>query len=239
MRDIDAFAFNLQVRRLATPAACAALFRAAIAPFGFDTFACGELDLRDRDRTAFYIIDWPEAWQRFYVGSGMINRDPLVDALATRSEPFTWSDLRADRKLAKAGREALDLVAAEGWTEGLAVPIPRSRNRVGMISMVGHVPITDPGVVAYLSLISICLHGHVRTLLAKEGFAMPPAGLSEREMACLPLVACGLSDKAIAERLGVAASTAHEFVEKAKRRLKVKSRPELVAVAVSLGIVDL
>jgi DNA-binding CsgD family transcriptional regulator len=239
MVDADAYRFNLAIRRLGTPAACGALFRETIAPFGFDTFACGELDLRDRDRNAFYIIDWPESWQRFYVGSGLINRDPLVDALATRSEPFTWSDLRADRKLAKAGREALDLAAAEGWSEELAVPIPRSGHRVGMVSMVGHRLVTDPDVVAYLALISICLHGHVRSLVAREGFAAPPGGLTEREMACLRLVARGLSDKAIAEELGVAASTAHEFVEKAKRRLKVKSRPEPVAVAVSLAIVDL
>ena len=68
---------------------------------------------------------------------------------------------------------------------------------------------------------------------------MPPAGLTRREIACLKLVARGLSDAAVAKQLRVAPSTAHEFVEKAKRRLKVRTRTEMVGVAVALGIIDL
>ena len=60
---------------------------------------------------------------------------------------------------------------------------------------------------------------------------VPPAGLSEREIAATRLVATGMSDAQIAAELGVARSTAHEFVEKAKRRLKVRNRAELIAVA--------
>ena len=234
-----AYGFNARVRSLATPVECGDLFRDAIAVHGFDVFACGETDLNDRDRTVFYILDWPPAWQRFYIGSGLVNRDPVVDALSYRRGPFTWTDLRADRKLAAVGQDALDRIAAEGWNEGLVVPLPQGGSRMGLVSMVGRRLVTDPAVIAYLTLISICLHSHTRTLVAREGFAAPPAGLTPREVACLRLVARGLPDRAIAAELGIAVSTAHEFVEKAKRRLKVKSRPELAAVAVALGIVDL
>ncbi len=237
-RERDAFAFAEQLRLLTTPSACADLFRAAIEPFGFDTFACGELDMDDRDRNVFYIIDWPDSWTRFYSQSGMINRDPLIDELGKRHEPFTWSDLRADRKLAKAGRLALDLVAAAGWVEGLVVPLRTSGQRVGLVSMVGHAPIAAE-TRDYLGLIGTTLHGHVRRLVAREGFALPPAGLTGREIECIRLVARGLGDKAIGATLGIAASTAHEFVEKAKRKLKTSSRAELIAVAVALGIVDI
>ena len=41
------------------------------------------------------------------------------------------------------------------------------------------------------------------------------------------------------DELGVARSTAHEFIEKAKRRLKTRTRAEMIAVAVTLGLVDL
>lgn len=64
-------------------------------------------------------------------------------------------------------------------------------------------------------------------------------GLTDREIACLRLVARGLTDGAIASALGIATSTAHEFVEKAKRRFKTRTRAELVAVAVALGIIDI
>jgi hypothetical protein len=39
--------------------------------------------------------------------------------------------------------------------------------------------------------------------------------------------------------MGVQPSTAHEFVEKAKRRLRAGSRAEMIAVAVSLGMIDI
>jgi DNA-binding CsgD family transcriptional regulator len=236
---IKAFEFNLNVRRLQYPHECADMFRAAIAPYGFDTFACGELDLRDRDRTVFFLIDWPDSWRRFYASSGLIERDPVVGSLATRRDPFTWSDLRADRSLSKAGHKALDLCAAEGWNEGLVVPFGQVGSRVGLVSLVGRDCVLTHEARAYLCMIAICLQGHVRQLVSKHGFAVPPVGLTDREIACLRLVAQGKPDAEIGQDLGISRTTAHEFVEKAKHRLKVKSRAELVGVAVALGIIDI
>lgn len=236
--ETDAFEFNTRLRRLDTPAACADLFRAVIAPFGFDTFSCGEVDLVDRDRSAFYLIDWPERWREFYVSANLIERDPLLDALPSRLEPFTWSDLRRDRKLSRLGSEALDLAAKHGWSEGLAVSLPRGPNRFGLISLVGSGPEMDLPTRAFLCLISLCLHTHVRGLVPRHGFALPPAGLTAREIECLKLVASGSSDRSIAASLGIAQSTAHEHVENAKRKLKTRSRAEMIAVAASLGLVE-
>jgi len=236
---VKAFEFNLAIRRQTSLADCAALFRSEIAPFGFDTFACGELDLNDRDRTVFFVIDWPDSWHRFYVASGLIERDPVVSALATRREPFTWSDLRADRSLPAVGHKALDLCAAEGWVEGLVVPFGQVGSRVGLVSMAGHSRDLTAAARAYLCLISICLQGHARALAATTGFSTPPSGLTDREIACLRLVAKGLPDAEVGTALGISASTAHEHVEKAKRRLKAKSRAQLVGVAVALGIIDI
>ncbi|WP_420383118.1 helix-turn-helix transcriptional regulator [Novosphingobium sp.] len=52
-------------------------------------------------------------------------------------------------------------------------------------------------------------------------------------------VYCPQNSQGIATALGISVSTAHEFVEKAKRKLKAKSRAELIAVAVSLAFIDL
>jgi len=231
--------FNEALRALKTPQDCGALFADAIAPFGFDTFASGEVDLDHRERSAFHVIGWPEAWRRFYIQSGLINRDPIVTELRRRTTPFTWTDLRADRLLSKLGTEALDLAARAGWTEGFVVPMPQSSGRIALVSAAGHRNITDRDERDYLTLICICFHSYVRTLVGRCGFAMPPAGLTEREVSSLKLVALGKSDAAIASELGVAVSTAHEFVEKAKRRLGVHSRAELVALAAALGLIDI
>lgn len=235
-----AFEFSRALAGLATTSACADLFREAIAPYGFDTFACGELDLADRDRNAFYLIDWPDAWRRFYMSSGLIERDPVVDALATHTQPFTWSDLRADGSLSPAAACTLsEATAFGGWVEGLVVPVSRSGRKVGLVSLVGRHRGVPPEAKAYLSLISVVLHAHVRSLLGHQGFPAPPAGLTPREIECLALVARGKSDREIAQALSIAASTAHDHVENAKRKLKAGSRAETVAVAVSLGIIEI
>jgi DNA-binding CsgD family transcriptional regulator len=236
---LDAAHFNEALRELDTPAACAALFSSTIAPFGFDTFASGEVDQVHRDRSAFHIIAWPEKWRRFYLQSGLIDRDPIVEQISLRTGPFTWSDLRAERQLSKLGTEALDLATKSGWTEGFIVPLPQSSGRIALVSMAGHRDCRDPTERAFLTLISICFHTYVRSIIGKHGFAVPPAGLTEREVASLRLAARGKSDAAIAAELGIAVSTAHEYVEKAKRRFSVHSRAELVALTTSLGITDI
>ncbi|MBS0479356.1 MAG: LuxR family transcriptional regulator [Proteobacteria bacterium] len=235
----DAGDFNACLRRLATPAECAALFAKAIAPLGFDTFASGEVDLQDRSRSSFHIINWPDSWAKFYRESGLIDRDPIVEGLAHRTSAFTWSDLRADRSFSRLGTHALDLAAAAGWSEGFVVPLPQASGRIGLVSLAGNRDCTDPDERHYLTLISICLHSYVRTLVGRHGFALPPAGLTPRELEAVRLVARGMSDLAIGQTLGIADSTAHEFVEKAKRKMKVRSRAELAALAAALAIVDL
>ncbi len=239
MADLDAATFNQRLRALDTPDACRTLFASAIEPFGFDTFASGEVDLTDRDRCAFHLIGWPDSWRDFYFSSGLIERDPIVEALAHRTEPFTWEDLRADRTLSRTGTTALDKVAAAGWTAGFVVPLPQSSGRIGLVSLAGHRPCVNPAERAYLALICMCFHGHVRTLVGRHGFAIAPAGLTAREIDSVRLVARGNSDAQIGRALGIAASTAHEYVEKAKRRLKARSRAELAALAGSFAIVDL
>ena len=90
--------------------------KTAVAQFGFDTFACGEVDIAHRDRNVFYIIEWPDTWRKFYIGTGLIERDPMLGALSERRKSFTWSELRKDRKLSQVGRDAIQLAAEHGWT---------------------------------------------------------------------------------------------------------------------------
>jgi len=45
--------FNDQLLKIDSPTSCSALFREMIEPFGYDTFASGEIDLVERSRTVF------------------------------------------------------------------------------------------------------------------------------------------------------------------------------------------
>ena len=234
----DALSFCAALARAPDRETCKRLFREIIAPFGFDTFACGEIDLDHRNRCAFYLIDWPDAWLRFYRTSGLIDRDPIVGELRNYRDPYTWSDLRADRRFAQLGGEALDRLRAAGYSEGLVVPLRRRGSRYGLISLVGHCRAIDDDLKSFLSLLAMHLHAHVRRHVSIWGCELPPGSLTAREIESVGLVAEGLSDRQIAQRLGIAISTAHEYVEQGKRKLGTRSRAETVAVAVSLGIID-
>lgn len=235
---LDAVRFYAELQEQRDVASCASLFKAVVEPFGFDAFACGEIDIADRDRNVFYVVEWPESWRNFYVNSGLIERDPLLDALKFRDRPFSWSELRRDRKLSQVGRDALRLVAEHGWTEGLAVPVSRGGTRYGLVSLVGHSAALTDYQRSALALISECLLTRVRSLGRLCDFPVPPAGLSGREIECLRLVALGHSDIEIAKTLGISPSTAHQHVESGRKRLKAKSRGQMTALGVSLGIIE-
>ena len=108
------------------------------------SFAVGEIDIADRNRCVFFILEWPEEWRKFYLTSGFVQRDPLVEMIPVLGKPFSWSELRNSRKLSHIGREALKMLADNGWTEGLAVPVPRGGTRYGLVSLVGHGEVPHP-----------------------------------------------------------------------------------------------
>ncbi len=217
---------------------CAEAFKGFIRFFGLTGYACGEVDIDDRDRTVFYIIDWPAEWTEFYVKSGLIERDPVVEALRRYRRPFTWTELRREKKLSDAGADALRLVAQHGWTEGLVVPVPRGGSFYGLVSLAGRGEPLNQDDKIRISVACGHFLSHIRGLGQAARFPLPPAGLTARELACLRLIAAGLSDRKIADKLGVAASTAHEYAEGARRKLKARSRAQMVAVASALGLID-
>jgi LuxR family transcriptional regulator, quorum-sensing system regulator BjaR1 len=219
------------------PSACSRLFAKAIAAFDIHAFASGETDLAAFERTVFYATGWPDSWHKFYVGSGLIRRDPLLTALKQSHGPFTWSELRREGKWPAIGTRGLQAVAEHGWTEGLVVPIPRGDQRFGLVSLLCRRDGFDADEKAALAMLSYCFHERLRNLVPKHGFAVPPIGLTEREIDALRLIARGATDRDVARKLGISLSTAHEHFEKAKRKLKASTRAEATAIAVSLAII--
>lgn len=128
--------FHTSIQKQTRVSACSKAFLKAIEPFKIAAFASGEVDLAYRERTVFFGIEWPDRWREFYMRSGMRERDPVIGGLAHYEGPFTWSELRADKKLLQVGIEALDRVAEHGWSDGLIVPIPRGGTRYGLVSLV-------------------------------------------------------------------------------------------------------
>jgi DNA-binding CsgD family transcriptional regulator len=232
----EIFNFSGAIKNCKTLDACARLFRDTIARHGFNTFACGEVDIVEQNRCVFYVIDWPQGWLDVYLKSGFIEHDPVVERAKHQTLPFAWSELLADKSLPKKSRSVLQTAATFGWTEGLAVPFRRTETRFGLVSLAGNRVALDADERDGLAIIAMCLYEQVRRLGPSLGVALALSALTMRELDSLRLVAGGHSDKEIATILGIAQSTAHEHVEAGKRKLKVNNRAEAAAVGVSLGL---
>jgi DNA-binding CsgD family transcriptional regulator len=233
----EALRFYAELQERTSAVGCADLFRNAVARFGIEAFACGEIDLEDRDRNVMFIAEWPKAWVRYYVKSGLIKRDPLLNAVALYRKPFTFGDIIHDKRFSTLDRDALRAAEEQGWTQGLAVPVARGGARFGLVTLLGRGEELDASLRLNLCLISECLLTRVRSLVQRAEYAMPPAGLSHREVETVRLVSLGCSDTEIAAALGISESTAHKHVESARKRLKAKNRPHIPALCTSLGIV--
>ena len=217
--------------------ACERLFGAAAAGFSVVAFFSGEYDLEALERTASYSICWPESFRRLYLSLKTILRDPLVEALRNQSKPFTWRELGAADRWRKASPRIGRYFVEHGWTDGLVVPIPRSERRVGMVSLVCRRHVISDSEKPLLTLLSTCFHERMRNLVSTYGMELAPVRLTKREIDILRLIATGSTDRGIATRLGISPATAHGHFENAKRKLKVTTRAEAAALAVSLGVV--
>jgi LuxR family transcriptional regulator, quorum-sensing system regulator BjaR1 len=215
---------------------CAALFKRFVAGYDIDVFACGEVDLDNKGLSFFYIAEWPEAWRKLYIAANLVARDPIVEGARLYREPFTWTDLRRERRWDRAATEVFRLTAQHGWRDGLVVPVPRGGSCYGLVSLTGHTPLLSVYARTHLGLASECLLGRVRSFGPPERFPASHSGFTQREIDALRLVALGYTDTEIATSLGISRITAHQHVEAARKRLQARSRASMVANSVALGI---
>jgi DNA-binding CsgD family transcriptional regulator len=233
---LDALQFYAELQQLTSVAACADLFKQTVAKFGIHAFACGEIDLAERDRNVMFIAEWPKAWVRYYLKSGLVDRDPILNALQVCRCAFSFNDIRRDPRFSNLDRAMVNAAVEHGWARGLAAPVARGGTRFGLVTLIGRGQEEfEPSQRTFLCLISECLLTRVRSLEAEVDY-VAPAGMSRREIEAARLVVQGCSDAEIASRLGISESTAHHHVESARSHLKARTRAHMAALCVSLGI---
>jgi DNA-binding CsgD family transcriptional regulator len=141
------------------------------------------------------------------------------DALSAMSVPTLVVHRERDRAIpVRAGQEVAGLVARAGF-----VTVP------GDAHLPWHGDVADSvgAVAAFLGV-------------PQPSREAPPEGvgeLSEREREVLRLVAEGLSDSDIAERLVLSPHTVHRHVANIRRKLGLRSRSAAAAVAARAGLI--
>lgn len=215
------------------------LFKVRAARFGFPVFAFGEFDSAQPWRSTMHVVEWPREWFELYMRDGLFEQDPLLDFVSRGFAPFTWTERKELGGLTRAQVRGFDAARGFGWGGGLTVSLPRVGSRFGMLSLAGaedqHV---SAEARATLAAMATLVYERVRGLAGAQKVRPPyPSGLTNRELDALAYVAGGLSDSAIAAKLGISRSTAHEHVEAAKRKVGVRTRAEAVAIAVAVGAI--
>lgn len=202
----------------------------AIRGYGLQMYILGHLSGGSEPRT-IYLSNWPRAWMEVYAANGFANEDAVVIESQVSEATFTWTEMRARRT--EVSKRMLEAAAGFGWHDGLVVPVHGADGSRGVVSMAGdRFSLSEaerPRLVAMAKL----AYARARDLHCARGTL---AALSPRERQALALVAQGLDDGAIAVELGVTRSSAHVYVERAKRRLGTTTRAQAVALALDHGL---
>jgi DNA-binding CsgD family transcriptional regulator len=227
-----------------TPSTAGRAFFDALAPMGAKGFGArayvagggssgGGADGSSGDPTFVFAQVLPPKWNGSPAARYIESLDPLPAAARTLGRPaFLWSDAspRSDPKWTKYWSALAEL----GLGEGTAVHFFAPNGMTSRVSVGFGRTAFEPGEQRAIELASYALLNRLQMMTpakAKKG----PA-LSERERDCLAFVARGLSDADIADKLDIAQSTAHFYIEKAKRKLGAKTRAQAVAHLIAAGL---
>lgn len=220
-------------------AAAAADFLATIRRMGFACAACGAWAGIGRHRqNRFFFVDWPQDWLDFYQENDFVAHDALPIESRRRVRPFWYSEVISRLKLSAKQKELYDAGVAYGWKDVFGVPIHGPGNLQGLVTMATRQELKlSPAACAVLEGMARAVWERCRTA---EGFGLGVVELpklSARELECLQWAAAGKSDADIAILVGIKPATAHFHVERAKKKLGVRTRVEAVAVGVLHGII--
>jgi DNA-binding CsgD family transcriptional regulator len=217
--------------------AVARVFREAIARHGFDASACGGFHATRRGAApVFFFQDWPEDWLRLYAAENFVNHDFGVAEARGRHSPFAWSEAKARRVLTPGEKRVWQAVLDHGWGDGFSVPVHGPGGYFGLVAMAGRAVEYPLALRHHLHLIALAAHD--RCLALDTTLAAPPGPdvLTARELECFRWVASGAQDDEIADRLGISANTAREYVDAARRKLNARTRAQAVAMLVAQGL---
>ena len=233
--DISGFAADMLASR--DIAASKRLFSSLISAFGYTAYCCGETDLRDMRRSVYYVTEWPSEFARTYVAENLMADCPFLKAPPQEDAAASWSEVLANAPRTEGTRRLLKAALAQGWDDGLFVPLPRGGSRKGIISLMGSASQTRLNDRPLIAALATVFYERVRGLLAGSQDLIDCAGLTKRETDCMRHVAGGLPDAAIAGKMDASQTDVNVLVHSARMKLGARTRAEAASILVSLGIV--
>ncbi|CAM8658570.1 LuxR family transcriptional regulator [Sphingobium cupriresistens] len=208
---------------------------------GFDQFALvSHVDLMKAKREAMVITSYHEGWiERSLLGNYYVD-DPVHAASMRTVTAFLWSFIPTMIRLTRRQRQILEEAKPYGLAEGLTIPVQAPGEYRGSCSFGGSKAVElTVDLLGAAQLIGMFAFEAARRLQRARwlpGVEQPEVpALSQRELDCIDLVACGKTDPEIGVILGISRYTVRQYVDEAMRKYDVYKRTELVVRALFDG----
>ena len=212
-------------------------FASSLRELGFRYFSCcSHADPLSARNAALVFQNYPTEWVRCYSESGHYRVDPVFRHAEERLAPFFWRDVDFRCSLTPVQRRILLEAEAYGIADGYTVPIHPPGMQAASCSVIPDRHVIDPSAYqAVLSMACYMFDAMLRRAGRMECSVVRSLQLSERERQCLQLAAQGKDDWSIGSLLRISERTAHNHIERAKRRLGVCTRVQVIVHALSAG----
>ena len=182
---------------------------------------------------------FPDEWIEKYVTRQFSEIDPVIQQSRLEAEPFHWFEVEDKVKLTAEQRFFLKELRAAGLTDGIAVPI---FGPMGTMAYFGLGCVNDTLDLPHEQMMELQFacqgtHNKYIDLTTELDDNDPPVKLSGRETEVLSLVATGLSNNNIAERLGITENTVDTILRRAFKKLGVNNRITAVLKGIGAGLI--
>lgn len=223
-------------RRIALPE-LKKFFETSLQELGFRYFACCTHGDPLSARNAPLVFQtYPQEWVRYFSESGHYRIDPVFRYADDRVIPFYWDDVEFRASLTNAQRAILLEAQRHGIAHGYTVPIRPPGMQMASCSVVPASGAVDrSSYQAVATMACFMFDAMLRSGARPECGGPRSVQLSERERQCLELAAQGKDDWSIGSLLRISERTAHNHIERAKRRLGVCTRVQVIVHALSEG----
>jgi len=177
-------------------------------------------------------------WLERYLEANYARLDPTIPRAFRSRDPFTWKDAEppnASRRVKQFFGEAREI-----WAEdGLIVPIHGPFGEFSVVNLLSdcRIDLADEEIGVLRGVCNV--YASVALTIAEGALPSPPAAepsLSRRERQCIYWMAMGKHDAQTAEILGISAHTVREYLDSAKAKLAVETRPEMSLKALAFGL---
>ncbi len=181
---------------------------------------------------------FPREWVKQYLDQQYSKIDPVLEQSRREAKPFHWFEVDKKLNLNAQQKQFLVELKEAGLTDGIAVPVFGPMGTIAYFGLGCVEDTLDLTEEQELELQFACLQTHNRYFdISHINDEEPSKPLSPREKEVLSLVAAGLSNNFIADRLNISENTVDTMLRRVFAKLGVNNRISAVLKGIGSGLI--